>query len=270
MLASTSTSGPQSSIQGALMKMARIGSGPKPRTSSSTSKLAIWRPKALRRALTSTRPRCSRSQTIIPAHVPRIGRPTSKWVRIAGSRPSRSIACAIVVLSPPGITSPSSSLSSSGVRTSIGSAPSERSTSACAKKSPWLASTPIRKGGASRGFGGTDPLLLIRCLDPALLKQLALGGKPGDVVAPHRLAELHRGRRDALGIVEVGGGFDDGASAALGILRLEDSRADEVPLSPELHHQGVVGRRRDPAGEEERHLGLSRPRGLLEKRERCS
>ena len=77
------------------MNAARIGSGPMPAAGSnsrSASKLCSWRPKALRRATASISPRCSRSQTIIPAQVPRIGRPASKWARIAGSRPSRSIA----------------------------------------------------------------------------------------------------------------------------------------------------------------------------------
>ena len=67
--------------------------------------------------------RCSRSQTIIPAQVPRMGSPESACARIAGSSPSRSIAFAIVVLSPPGMTSPSRSRSSSADRTSTGSRP---------------------------------------------------------------------------------------------------------------------------------------------------
>ena len=57
------------------MKTARSGSSPSPSTSRSASKLCSWRPKALRAAVASIRPRWSRSQTIIPAQVPRIGRP---------------------------------------------------------------------------------------------------------------------------------------------------------------------------------------------------
>ena len=55
-----------------------------PRSSRSASKLETWRPYALRATWTSTRPRCSRSRTIRPAQVPRIG--CSK-LRIASSRP---------------------------------------------------------------------------------------------------------------------------------------------------------------------------------------
>ena len=63
-------------------------------------------------------PRWSRSQTIIPAQGPRMGRPSAAWARIAGPSPSRSIAFVIVVDSPPGITRASRSASSSAVRTS--------------------------------------------------------------------------------------------------------------------------------------------------------
>ena len=90
------------------MKTARSGSSPIPSTSRSASKLCSWRPKALRRALASMKPRCSASQTISPAQVPRIGRPASWWARSAGSSPADSIPLTIVVLSPPGMTRPSS------------------------------------------------------------------------------------------------------------------------------------------------------------------
>ena len=108
------------------MKTARSGSSPIPSTSRSASKLCSWRPKALRRAVASMKPRCSASQTIIPAQVPRIGRPASWWARIAGSSPADSIPLPIVVLSPPGMTRPSRPSRSAGVRTSRGSAPSWR------------------------------------------------------------------------------------------------------------------------------------------------
>ena len=70
--ASTSTPGPASSIHGARMKTARSGSL-SPATSRSVSNDATWRPKAFRRTRTSTRPRWSRSSTIIPAQVPNTG-----------------------------------------------------------------------------------------------------------------------------------------------------------------------------------------------------
>ena len=102
------------------MKTARSGSSPIPSTSRSASKLCSWRPKALRSAVASISPRCSSSQTIIPAQVPRIGRPASWWARIAGSSPAAAIPFAIVVLSPPGMTRPSRPSRSSGTRTSLG------------------------------------------------------------------------------------------------------------------------------------------------------
>ena len=70
--ASTSTSGPASSIHGARMKTARSGS-PRPRR---RGRSRTTRPGGRRRCgarVTSTRPRWSRSSTIIPAHVPKTG-----------------------------------------------------------------------------------------------------------------------------------------------------------------------------------------------------
>src|SRR3954449_1284944 len=241
------------------MNTARSGSGPRPSTSSSTSKLAIWRPNAFRSAVASTRPRWPRSHTIMPAHVPRIGRPASAWALMAGSRPSRSIAFVIVVLSPPGMTRPSRSSSCWDVRTSIGSASSDRSISAWAAKSPWLASTPIRNRVAAPASGGTalaEANLVL--LGPALLQQLALRGELCDVVAAHGLAELDRRRRHALRVAEVRRCLDDRAGATVGVLRLEDARAYEVPLGAKLHHQRRVGGRRDSARAEQGHGQPSR------------
>ncbi len=82
-----STPGPCSRTHGARMKTARSGSSPIPSTSRSASKLCSWRPKALRSAVASIRPRCSASQTISPAQVPKTGRPASWWARIARLEP---------------------------------------------------------------------------------------------------------------------------------------------------------------------------------------
>ena len=54
------------------------------------------------------------------------------------------------------------------------------------------------------------------------------------------------------GSLEVRRRLDDRPRAALGVLGLEDPRADEVALGAELHHQRGVGGGRDPAGAEER------------------
>ena len=83
------------------------------------------------------------------------GSPDSACARIAGSSPSRSIAFAIVVLSPPGMTSPSRSrelLGASAPRPARRRA--TRSIATWAAKSPWLASTPIRSRSAPLRSGG--------------------------------------------------------------------------------------------------------------------
>ena len=67
----------------------------------------------------------------------------------------------------------------------------------------------------------------------------------------HRRAEAGRGGRDALGVGVVRRRLDDRLRAPLGILALEDPRADEHALGAELHHQRRVSRRRDPAGAEQ-------------------
>src|SRR5436190_20662162 len=201
----------------------------------------------------------------MPAQVPRSGLPASTWMRIEGARRSRSIAFEMVVLSPPGSTSPSRSRSPSGVRISTGSASRARSTAAWAAKSPWLASTPIRSR-AARGSGSAASARATS--GPALLQQLALRGELGDVVPAHRLAELDRSRSDAIGVVEVSGRLDDRPRPAIGVLGLEDPGADEVPLRAELHHEGGVGRRRDPARAEQRDREPACLSDLLEHLER--
>src|SRR3954454_13812467 len=139
--ASTSTSGPCSSTQGARMTTAR--SGPKPSSSRSDSKLCVWRPNALRRALTSSSPRWSRSSMIRPAQVPSVGVPPRISSRSGSASRSRSMPLVIVVDSPPGITSPSSPCRSSRVRTLRTSAPTRCRLASWASKSPWMASTPM-------------------------------------------------------------------------------------------------------------------------------
>ena len=96
-------------------------------------------------------------------------------------------------------------------------------------------------------------------LDPAVLKQLALSGELCDVVAAHRLAQVHGGGGYAGGVLGVGGRLDDRAGAALGVGRLEDAGADEVALGAELHRERRVSGSRDAAGAEERN---GKPAGL--------
>ncbi|GBD46519.1 hypothetical protein HRbin41_01347 [bacterium HR41] len=141
-LASTSTPVPTSSTHGARMNTARRGPPASPRTGSSHSKDATWRPKALRRQRMSRTPRWSRSSTIIPAQVARQGSPAASSSRNGSASRSRSMPIVIVVDSPPGSTSASTPSRSREVRTRRVSAPARSSIRWWASKSPWIASTP--------------------------------------------------------------------------------------------------------------------------------
>src|SRR6188474_1139130 len=154
---------------------------------------------------------------------------------MAGSSPPISMPIEIVVLSPPGITSPSRSVMSRGVLTSLTAAPRSRRARSCASNPPWIARTPRRSSGT------------------AVLQQRVGGGQLGNLEARHGLTETDRGRCHPLRVVEVRGRLDDRLGAPLGIRALEDARADEVALGAELHHQRRVGRRSDAAGTEERY-----------------
>src|SRR6266540_1242656 len=160
--ASTSTSSPCSSTQGARMNTARSGPPASPSTSSSVSKLATWRPNALRRAV----------------------------------------------------------------------APSSASILPCASKSPWRARTPTTMG-----------------LPAAVLDQSGLS-ELGDLDPRHGRAETAGGLRDPLRLVVVGRRLDDRGRAPVGVLGLEDPRANEHALGAELHHQRGVRRRGEAPGGE--------------------
>src|SRR5438876_12349489 len=117
----------------------------------------------------------------------------------------------IVVLSPPGITSPSSPSRCEGRRTSTGSQPSAERERPCASNPPCTANTPIR-GCASAiaplavcgGFGSSLPATV---LEEFSLVQLL------DVEPRHRLAQRLRGGCDRLRVAEVGRRLDDRAGA---------------------------------------------------------
>src|SRR5215211_205116 len=187
-----------------------------------------------------SRPATRCAITIIPAHVPRIGIPASARSMIGSTRPELRASFEIVVDSPPGIASTSTRARSSGVRTSTGAAPSSPSTRACSRKSPWRARTPAFTGGSPPA--GLEQTLLAELLDV----------EPG-----HRLAEAARDLRERVGVLEVRGRLDDRARPRRGILGLEDPRADEHAVHPELHHERRVGRGGEP------------PRGEVHDRERA-
>src|SRR3982751_6875401 len=81
-----------------------------------------------------------------------------------------------VVDSPPGITRPSSPASCSGLRTSVTSAPSARSTFACSRKFPCTARTPIRSGSMPQIVSGPCGL------GPAQLRGRAQPAEAGRLV----------------------------------------------------------------------------------------
>ena len=88
---------------------------------------------------------CSTSfaSRIAPAQVPKTGFSRANWRR-GSLRSMKFRSLSMVVLSPPGITSPSMFFSSSAVRTCTASAPARSSAFACASKSPCSARTPTR------------------------------------------------------------------------------------------------------------------------------
>ena len=69
---------------------------------------------------------------------------------------------------------------------------------------------------------------------------------------------------DPIGVGEVGGGLDDRARRALGILGLENPRANEVALGAELHRQRRIGGGCDATSAEERHWEPARAGDLLD------
>src|SRR5438477_11050056 len=172
------------------------------------------------------RPRCRRSSTIMPAHVPKTG---PAKVRNASSNPYRRISRMKVVDSPPGTTSPSSPSSCSGLRTSTTSAPRRRSIAACSRTLPWTARTPTRMPE----------------LPAAGFEQLFRAQRGGGETA-HCVAEPARDAPEDLGVVEVRGRLDDRLRAVARIARLEDSGADEDAVGAKLHAERSVCGRRDP------------------------
>ena len=117
----------------------------------SDSKLAIWRPNPFRRTVISIwaklfwsgRPSMTfLARRIIPAHVPKTGRPSLMRCDNGSKVPLDSKSMEIVVDSPPGITSASSPRRSSGILTWRTLAPSFSSAAVCSLEAPCKARTP--------------------------------------------------------------------------------------------------------------------------------
>eukprot|EP00963_Diacronema_lutheri_P001938 scaffold126_cov315-Pavlova_lutheri.AAC.35 len=121
---------------------------------SLVSKLSTWAPKKLRITDTCRPPmracppcfvHSALSDSMMrPAQVPHTGFPAPANARSALAMPSRSASRAIVVLSPPGITSASQCSSWAASRTSTACTPSPLllKEEACSAKDPCSASTP--------------------------------------------------------------------------------------------------------------------------------
>src|SRR2546425_311724 len=90
----------------------------------------------------------SRASKIMPAHVASVASPARIASRTDSSMPARSSSIAIVVLSPPGSTMPSSPSRSSFVLTSLVRAPAVSSALTCSAKAPCIARTPISGAAA--------------------------------------------------------------------------------------------------------------------------
>src|SRR6266403_4902877 len=149
--ASVSTPAPTRRMRGARMKTISTGAARPSRVAlPCASNDSRWRPYALRSTPTSMRPseNCrgfstSRARRMSPAQVPKSGRPSAWNCWSAPTNPHSCMSLRSVVLSPPGMMSPSTSASCSGLRTSTASTPHRASALACRSKSPWSASTPI-------------------------------------------------------------------------------------------------------------------------------
>ena len=153
--ASTSTPPPTDSTQGARMNTACTGSS-SPAKSRSSSKESTCRPKALRRTVMSMPPSVSWPTTpssirsasrIMPAHVPKTGRPSAIRARNGSISSKIRASLAIVVDSPPGTTKPSHGgelgLPSYG----------DRSRAEVGKDAQVLADIPLEREDADHGRG---------------------------------------------------------------------------------------------------------------------
>src|SRR5258706_3123642 len=191
----------------------------------------------------------SRASTIMPAHVASVGSPLAIAARSGSSRPTRSISIVIVVLRPPGRTMPSRPWRSVVVLTRRVFAPTASSALTCSANAPCIARTPIKGARADRGLLECAPCARPAGLPASGSEQLFLWDgwnlEPG-----HRLSQSRGDLREHFGLVEIRRRGHDRLGALQGVLGLEDARADEEPIDPELHHERRVRRRRDASGGE--------------------
>jgi len=87
---------------------------------------------------------------------------------------------------------------------------------------------------------------VLTTLPVAEVDRIALDVADADHGGTESSADLH----ENLGVVEVGGGPDDGLGTGLGVLGLEDAGANENAVHAELHHEGGIGGGGDTTGSE--------------------
>src|SRR5947209_8363410 len=229
----------------------------------------------------------SRASTMRPAQVPKMGLPAAWNFSIAGTNSHSPMSLSSVVDSPPGMMSPATSASASGLRTSTASTPERASARAWSAKSPWRASTPTRTlfsftdsprlrlplalpppptrlasgcgshyplhrlaspPAAARTTPSTDsPRLRLRLALPPPGLEQVLLGELRRLDPDHRVAELLAHAREHVRVLVVGRRLHNRLGAPGRVARLEDPGADEDGLRPELHHERGVRRGRDPA-----------------------
>src|SRR5881296_533375 len=218
----------------------------------------------------------SRASTMRPAHVPKMGLPAAWNFSIAGTNSHSPMSLRSVVDSPPGMMSPATSSSASGLRISTASTPmieglaspversrlalpQRASARAWSAKSPWRASTPTRTLPSPITFIDSPRPRLRLVLPPSSLEQVLLG-ELRRLDPDHRVAELLAHAREHLRVLVVGRRLDDRPGAPCRVARLEDAGADENGLGAELHHERGVRRGRDPARREVGDRELPSPR----------
>src|SRR3954469_2045328 len=157
-----------------------------------------------------------------------------------------------VVVSPPGITSPSSPSSCSGFRTSTVRAPRRCSICACSRKFPCTASTPIVNGSMGKWYRGAEALLRGERADDGaeehVVGQLRHERQAADrAPATADRAEIERSDREA-----ADGTPDHTIAGGQGTLE----RGRPEPRERQVHRYG----RREPDGRGRRLADEQRPR----------
>src|SRR4051812_45517284 len=176
--------------------------------------------------------------------------PARTRARRGSITPKRTASLEMVVDSPPGMTRPSTSASSSGRLTGLATASAAARAVRCSRTSPWRARTPMT--GASSDMGW---------LPAAVGVPLGLGEGVA-VDADHGLAQVAGRVRDDLRVVVEGGRLHDRRGALRRVAGLEDARAHEDALRAELTHQRGVGRGGDTTGGEQHDGQLAALRDL--------